>query len=127
VLLIVSLPGIFAGWFFWQGYRHDPALRAVTELVRHDGTARRVLGENIRITGVESRSSAFALGLFSQNNYGVELEGSRGKGRLEVHSHTERSGVKIDALRLTGPDGRRYDLLNHSVLPAPPGALDDTI
>jgi hypothetical protein len=127
VILILCLPGLVAGWFFWNGYRHDPMLRAATELVRSDGTARRVLGEDIHVTGVESRSFAYALGLYSQNEYSVDLEGSLGNGTLDVRSHTDQGGVKFDALRLTGPDGRRYDLLNHSVLPAAPDSIDNSI
>jgi hypothetical protein len=38
VMLLVSLPPILVGgygaWFLWQGYRRDPVLRVVGEMVR---------------------------------------------------------------------------------------------
>jgi Cytochrome oxidase complex assembly protein 1 len=127
VLLILCIPVGVAGWFFWQGFRSDPALRAAVELVRRDGTAHRVLGDDIHITGVESRNFSYALGLYSESDYSVDLEGTAGQGSLEVRSHLDRAGVKIDSLYLTAPDGRRYDLMNHSVLPSRPGAIDNSI
>ena len=127
VIVIVSLPAVIGGWFFWHGYRYDPALQTATDLLRHDGTAHLVLGDDIRVTGVENRNFSFALGLYSQNKYTVDLEGSRGSGTLDIDSHTDQGGVKIDSLRLTGPDGRRYDLLNHSLLPSAPGSIDNSI
>src|ERR1700754_2123556 len=63
VLLIISLPGLVAGWFLIYGFRHDPALQAAMELVRHDGIAHRVLGDDIRVTGVESRNFSFTFGV----------------------------------------------------------------
>jgi hypothetical protein len=127
VLVILSLPGLFAGWFFWRGYTHDPVLRTAAELVRHDGMARRVLGENIHITGVESRGFAYGLGLSSENDYRIDLEGTRGRGVLDVRSRTGRGGFRIESLWLTGPGGRRYDLLHHGApLPAP-GTIENSI
>jgi hypothetical protein len=127
VLLVFSLPALFAAWFFWRGWGHDPALAAATELVRRDGIAHQVLGEDIHVTGIESRNFAYAWGLFSENAYTVDLEGSSGSGTLDIRSHTGRSGVKIDTLRLTGPDGRRYDLMTHAILPSAPGTIDNSI
>jgi len=127
IILILCLPGLIAGWFFWQGYRHDPVLQAATDLVRHDGTARQILGDDIHITGVESRNFSYALSWFSQNDYIVDLEGSLGRGNLAIRSHTDRGVVKLDGLSLTGPDGRRYDLLHHTILPSAPGTIDNSI
>jgi hypothetical protein len=127
VLVLISLPGLIAGWFFWQGFRQDPALRAAVELVRHDGTAQRVLGGGIHIVGVRSRSFAYALGLRAEQDYSIDLEGSLGPGVLDVRSHSERGAVKVDAMRLTGPDGRRYDLMNHGLPPSPPATIENSI
>jgi len=127
VIVIISLPAVIGAWFFWTGFRYDPALRAANELVRRDGIARLVLGDGIHITGVESRNFSFGLGLNSESRYTVDLEGSRGNGTLDVEAHVEQGRVKIDALHLIGPDGRRYDLLNHGLLPATPGNLDNSI
>ena len=47
VVLPVVLVSAYSAWFLWQGFRHDPTLAAVSELVRHDGMAEAVLGSNI--------------------------------------------------------------------------------
>ena len=48
VILILSLPALAAGgytaWFFWQGWRSSPVLRATSEFLRQDGMARLALG-----------------------------------------------------------------------------------
>ena len=57
LLLILALPPILLGgygaWFLWHGYRRDPVLRVVGELVRDDGMAQQVLGDDAVVTGVE--------------------------------------------------------------------------
>ena len=58
----LMLAGGYGAWYLWQGYRHDPVLVAVRELVRHDGLAQALLGSNIRITGVEGNFFSFAIG-----------------------------------------------------------------
>lgn len=123
IIVILCLPGAIAGWFFWQGYRHDPALQAAVELVRRDGIARQVLGRNIHMTGLAASASTF-FGLSQENDAVIDLEGSLGQGTLEVRSHATQGGFKIDSLYLSGPDGRRYNLMKHGVpLPAP-GTVD---
>jgi hypothetical protein len=39
VFLPILLAGGYGTWFLWQGFRHDPVMRTVTELVRRDGLA----------------------------------------------------------------------------------------
>jgi hypothetical protein len=121
VLLLVSLPVMLAAgygaWFFWAGYRHDPVLRLAGELVREDGMAQQVLGHGITITGVEGNYFSWVPGQTS-NSYDVTLEGPRGEGHLAIMSHAGAGGPRLDTAILTGPDGRRYDLLRHQMLPA---------
>ena len=49
MLALLFLPVVLVGRLWrlvpLQGFRHDPVLRAVGELVRHDGMAQQVLGE----------------------------------------------------------------------------------
>jgi hypothetical protein len=56
-LLLLATPVLLAGgygaWFLWEGYKRDPVLRLVGELVREDSLARRVLGDGAVITGVD--------------------------------------------------------------------------
>ena len=107
----------YDAWFLWQGFRHDPALSAVGELVRHDGMAEAVLGQHIEITGVESNEFSFVPGLGSQSDYTVTLRGSKASGTLSVDADIEHGHVRINSVILTGPDGDRYDLMHHTIAP----------
>lgn len=120
VLLLAALPVILAGgWGLWmwnEGYKRDPALRLAAELVKSDGLAQQVLGSGIRVTGVESDSFSWMPGS-SRHSYDMLLEGARAQGDLEVTAHADTAGPRLDSAILTGPDGRRYDLLKHQLLP----------
>jgi len=57
----------------------------------------------------------------------VALEGPKGEGHLAVTSHESGfAGWKLDSAILTGPDGRRYDLIKHQELPADSTSKPDT-
>jgi len=58
-LLPVALAAGYGAWFWYEGFRRDPVLRGVVELVSHDGTAQQVLGQNIHIEGVEGSALAY--------------------------------------------------------------------
>ena len=128
ILFLAALPVILAsGWGAWMwtsGYKRDPALRLAAELVKSDGLAQQVLGSNIRVTGVESDSFSWMPGA-SKHSYDMTLEGSRAEGDLEVTAHADTAGPHLDSAILTGPDGRRYDLLKHQLLPG--NGTDDSI
>jgi hypothetical protein len=130
LLLIVSLPPILAGgygaWFLYDGYKRNPVLRVVGELVREDGMAQQVLGSGAEVTGVDGSVFSWMPG-WASNSYEVTLEGPKGEGRLAVTSHQTVLGPpKLDSAILTGPDGRRYDLLKHQQLPDDGTARPDT-
>jgi len=118
LLLPVALVGAYGGWFLWQGFRHDPVVRAVSELVRHDGMAETALGENIQITGIEGSAFSFVPGLGARSDYVVTLEGSKASGRLAVDATVQHGQVHILSMILTGPGGDRYDLLHHVMTPS---------
>lgn len=130
VMLLASLPFILAGgygaWFLWDGYKRNPVLRVASELVRKDGMARQVLGDGITITGVESNSFSWMPGQ-TDNAYDVTLAGSKGEGRLSVTAHSGLGAPVLDSAILTGPDGRRYDLLKHQPLPGNGPMIDNSI
>ena len=67
VLLIIVLPpallGGYGAWFLYDGYRHSPVLRVVNELVREDGLARQVLGEDAVVTGVDGNVFSWMPGM----------------------------------------------------------------
>jgi hypothetical protein len=120
-LAIVALPVVlvsaYSAWFFYQGFRNDPGLRAVIELVRQDGMAEQVLGENIRITGVDGSALSFVPGIGTHSAYSVALTGSRASGNLAVESEIVRGRAHIETMILTGPDGTHYDLMHHTIAP----------
>ena len=121
LLLIFLLPPVLLGgygaWFLYDGYRRNPVLRVVGELVREDGMARQALGPNAVVVGVEGNVFSWVPGRTS-NSYQVLLEGPKGEGRLAVTAHhTAFGATSLDSAVLTGPDGKRYDLLKHRQLP----------
>jgi hypothetical protein len=118
ILLPMILVGGYGAWFLWQGFRDDSTLAAVAQLVRHDGMAEAVLGENIQITGVEGNAFSFAPGLGTQDAYVVTLSGSRAGGQLAVDASTDHGRVHINSMILIGPNGDRYDLMHHTMSPA---------
>ena len=128
VLAFAFLPFLvaagYSGWFLVQGYRSDPVLRGVVELVRHDGMAEAALGDNIHITGVEGSALSYMWGAES-GSYVVRLAGGRGEGRLAVTAHSEKGRLTVQSMILEGPRGTRYDLLHHLVQPRP--TLTDSI
>ena len=121
VMLIFALPPVLLGgygaWFLYQGFHKNPVLRVVGELVRDDGLARQVLGPDAVVTGVEGNVFSWMPGKTS-DSYEVLLEGPKGEGHLAVITHQRSFGPPaLDSAILTGPDGRRYDLIKHRQLP----------
>ena len=130
VLLIVAVPPILAAgygaWYLWEGYRHNPAYRLASELARHDGMIQEVLGPDPVIAGVEGNVFSWMPGVAS-DTYDVILDGPKGEGRLAISEHHSEFGLpKLDGAILTGPDGRRYDILKHQELPADSDTKPDT-
>lgn len=130
LVLIVTVPPLLAAgygaWYLWEGYRHNPAYRLAAELLRHDGMAQQILGADPVITGVEGNVFSWVPGLAS-DSYDVILEGPKGEGRLSITEHHAEFGPpKLDGAILTGPDGRRYDLLKHQELPTNGNAPPET-
>ncbi len=122
LILILAIPptliGGYGAWFLWQGYRRDPVLRVVGEMVRKDGMARQAMGPDAVVTGVEGNVFSWMPGR-SSHDYEIALQGPKGEGHLAVISHQSGfGGFKLDSAILTGPDGRRYDLLKHQILPS---------
>jgi len=121
LILLLALPPVLLGgygaWFLYDGYRRNPVLRLVGELVREDGLAREALGPGAVVAGVEGNFFSWVPGR-SSDSYQVLLEGPKGEGHLAVTAHHSTFGPpSLDSAILTGPDGRRYDLLKHRLLP----------
>ena len=126
IVLIIFLPVLLAAgygtWFLWQGFRHDPVMRAVTELVRHDGLAHQVLGEDVHVVGMSGNAFSYVPGMGSRSEYEVRLQGSKGEGMLEVEAETRGGRVDVTTMILTAGDGGRYDLLHNAILTPATGA-----
>ena len=130
LVLIVTIPPILAAgygaWYLWEGYRHNPAYRLAADLVRRDGMTQEVLGAGPVITGVDGNVFSWMPGIAS-DSYVVTLEGPKGEGRLAITEHHSEFGPPhLDGANLTGPDGRRYDLLRHQELPGGGDGTPDT-
>ena len=130
LVLIVTVPPLLAAgygaWYLWEGWRHNPAYRLAAELVQRDGMAQQVLGEDPVITGVEGNVFSWMPGL-AGDRFDVTLEGPKGEGHLAIIEHHSTFGAShLDGAILTGPDGRRYDLLRHRELPSGGRTTPDT-
>ena len=129
IVLILALPPLLAGgygaWFLWQGFRRDPVTRTITELVRRDGLAHQVLGDDVHVVGIEGNAFSYAPGMGSHSGYAMRLEGSRGEGTLEVEAETRGGRVNVTSMILTTANGGRYDLLHNQILA--PGAGETSI
>jgi hypothetical protein len=126
LLMLLFLPVLLAGgygtWFLWQGFRTDPVLRTVVQLVRRDGLAHQMLGENVHVAGVYGNAFSYVPGMGGHSDYEVRLEGSKGQGTLEVEAETRRGRINVTAMVLTMSDGGRYDLLHNQILAPGSGA-----
>ncbi len=130
LMLLLFIPPVLLGgygaWFLADGYRRNPVLRVVGELVRNDGMAQLAMGPGAVVAGVEGNVFSWVPGMAS-DTYQVTLEGPKGEGHLAVTAHHSGFGSpQLDSAILTGPDGRRYDLLKHQQLPDDGRARPDT-
>jgi hypothetical protein len=127
VIAVIALPFILAGgygaWFLYQGFRDDPVLQTVTVLLRRDGLAHQVLGDDIHVTGMDGNAFSFVPGLGSRSDYEVTLTGDKASGTLDVEADTSHGRVEIKSMVLTVPRGGRYDLLHNKVLAEPEGSV----
>jgi hypothetical protein len=117
IFLPVLLAAGYSSWFLYQGYRRDPLLQSVVELVRKDGMAETVLGEDIHVTGIEGSAFSYMWGRGQSGSYVADLEGSKGRGALHVTARTDHGRLSVQSMILDGPGGARYDLLHHTVQP----------
>jgi hypothetical protein len=119
IFLPVMVAGGYGAWFLYQGFRHDPVLRTVTELTRRDGLAHQILGDDIEVTGVTGNAFSFVPNIGSRADYQVTVEGDKASGTLDVEADTAHGQVNIRSMILTTPNGGRYDLLHNVVLTEP--------
>ncbi len=124
VIAIAAVVGVvsYTGWYFYSGFKNDPALHRVMDTVNGDGIARAVLGDHIQIVNIEGSSFNSDLASGKTTSYVAHLRGSKGEGTLAVTIRSHDGESRITTLILTGPTGRRYDLTHHT-----PAAPSDAI
>lgn len=125
LIAILAIVGVvsYTGWYFYNGFKNDPALHAVMGTVNGDQIARAVLGDNIQITNIEGSTINSDLNTGKTVTYVAHLKGSKGEGTLNVTIETPNGGnTRVTVLMLTGPDGHKYDLTSADTR-APPGAI----
>jgi len=116
-LLPVLLAAGYSAWFFYRGYTTDPVLHDVVEMVRRDGMAEEVLGEDIRITGIEGSALSYMWGRGETGgSYVVDLAGSKGQGALAVTAFIRNGQLSVRSMILEAPNGARYDLLHNTTI-----------
>ena len=131
VLVLVMAPLIFAwgyaAWFLYTGFRDTPMMRTIVEMAERDGLAQQVLGAPITVTGLEGNAFSYMPGTGTRNRYILRVEGPKGTGTLDVSSQADGAKPQIESMILTGPDGRRHDLLKNRSLDGPTPLSGDTI
>lgn len=111
VLLVVGGLFGFGAWYFYKGFENDARLQGIMAVVRHDPRAEAVLGRNIRILEVESRTSFISNWRAHTATYTLHVTGSSGDGQLTVSLDLSGGGSRITQMILTGPDGRPHYLV----------------
>jgi hypothetical protein len=133
VMVLVSAPFIFAwgysAWFLYSGFRDSPMMRTIVEMTERDGLAQQVLGAPIVVMGLQGNVFTYIPGRGTRDEYTLLLQGARAMGTLSVATGSGAGRAKIESMILTGPDGRRYDLLTDTPLPGngTTPKLEDTI
>jgi len=133
VMVLVAAPILFAwgysAWFLYAGFRDSPMMRTIVEMTERDGLAQQVLGPPIVVVGLQGNVFTYMPGRGTRDEYTLLLQGARAMGTLSVATGGGPGRAKIESMILTGPDGRRYDLLTDKPLPDNGTTMspDDTI
>jgi hypothetical protein len=111
VLLVVGGLFGFSAWFLHRNIENDSRLQTIMAIVRDDPRAQAILGRDIRIESVDSRTFAMGTGIGKTASYTLRLAGSRGEGTLEVSLDLDHAQPKVTSMVLTGSDGHPYYLV----------------
>ena len=111
VLLVFGGLFGFGAWFLHRNIENDSRLQTIMAIVRNNPRAQAVLGSDIRIAGIESRTFVMATGAGKTASYTVRLVGSRGEGVLEAKLDLNHARPKVTSMVLTGSDGHPHTLV----------------
>ncbi len=102
----------YGGWYLYSGFKHNETIIAVTLQLNTNSTARAVLGDKIEVTNLSNSSFNTTTETGTDEAYVAKVKGSKAEGTLSIKAKTPPGGTRhITELKLTGPDGRTYDLL----------------
>lgn len=113
LIVLVVLGGIFGfgAWFLHRNMDNDSRLQTIMAIVRDDPRAATVLGNDIRIANIDSRTFVMATGAGKTATYTLRLVGSRGEGVLEAKLDLNHAQPKVTSMVLTGTDGHPHTLV----------------
>jgi hypothetical protein len=113
LILVVGLGGFFgySAWFLHKTFDSDSRLQTIMAIVHNDARAAAVLGRNIHIVEVESRTFAMGTGIGKSASYTLRLIGSDGEGVLKVDLDLSDGKTKVTLMVLTGSDGHPHTLV----------------
>ena len=102
----------YGGWYLYSGFKNNATIIAVTLQVNANPTAVAVLGDKIMVTSLSNSSFNTTTETGTDEAYVAKVKGSKAEGTLSIKAKTPTGGTRhITELKLTGPDGRTYDLL----------------
>jgi flagellar basal body-associated protein FliL len=113
LILVIILGGVFGytAWFLHKNFDGDSRIQTIMAIVQSDARAAAVLGHNIHIAGVESRTFAMGTGIGKSASYTLRLIGSNGEGVLKVNLDLSGGKTKVTLMILTGSDGHPHTLV----------------
>jgi hypothetical protein len=107
----------YLGWFWTTGFKNDASLQAVVAVLNVNPTARAVLGDGIKVTGVSTFAIESNLS-GKHESFVAAVSGSKASGRISTEVNSAPNGkANIVTLLLTGPDGRQYNLTGVQQVP----------
>ena len=113
LIIVVGVGGIFgySAWFLHKSFDNDSRLQTIMAIVRDDSRAAAVLGRNIHIVEVESRTFAMGTGIGKSESFTLRLIGTNGEGVLKAHLDLNGGKTKVILMVLTGTDGHPHTLV----------------
>jgi hypothetical protein len=113
LIVVVGFGGFFgySAWFLHRGFDNDSRIQTIMALVHNDERAAAVLGHNIRVVEVESRTFAMGTGIGKSASYTLRLVGSDGEGVLKADLDLSGGKTKVTLMILTGTDGHPHTLV----------------
>jgi hypothetical protein len=113
LIVVVGIGGVFgfSAWFLHKTFDNDSRLQTIMAVVQNDARAAAVLGRNIHIAGVGSRTFAMGTGIGKSASYTLRLIGTDGEGVLKVNLDLNGGKTKVTMMILTGSDGHPHTLV----------------